>query len=364
MRLRKFSGASAAAAMRDVKRALGDDALILGTRELPGGQVEITAATDAENVTRPLPEEPPPQGAALTPSDNRLGAIEDMLRGFDSQLRRMNRSLSVRRSLPETPAAKERAWSELLGEPRQLAEMLSNHGIPLGLAVRIAQTFGATRLEGRTFEDALAHGVAEILPLVQKTPSANVRFLVGPTGSGKTTTIAKLAAEEVLAGDRQPILLMGDTVRVGAAEQLGAYARLLEVPMHRIDGPDDLETRIAEAPSNAAIFVDTAGLSSDQTIGASVSRLIQVCEGNAGVTAVVSATAARSSLRRSWEQLEGLRPDSCAVTHMDESDEPGIACSWIEEVGLPLSWLGTGQRVPDDLSRATGASLARWLVAA
>lgn len=364
MRLRKFNAPTASAAMREVKKALGDDALILGTREIPGGGIEITAATDAEQVTRPLPEEPPPQAAALAANDERLEAIEDMLRGFDSQLRRMNRRLTVVKTLPETPAAKEKVCAELLSEPRQLAEMLTDHGVPLSLAVNIAKKFNTKRAEGVSFDDSLAHAVTDVLPLVEGTPAANVRFLVGPTGSGKTTTIAKLAADDVLAGETQPILLMGDTVRVGAAEQLGAYARLLDVPMHTIDGPEDLRARIADAPANATIYVDTAGLSSDQTIGASVERLIQVCDGSAGVTAVVSATAARSSLRRSWEQLEGLCPDSCAVTHMDESDEPGIACSWIEEVGLPLSWLGTGQRVPEDLSRATGAALALWLVAA
>lgn len=363
MRLRKFSAPSANVAMRDVKKALGDDALILGTREIPGG-IEITAATDAEQVVRPLPDEPPPQGAALAAGGERLVAIEDMLRGFDSQLRRMNRRLTVVKDLPETPAAKEKACSDLLSEPRQLAEMLTDHGVPLSLSVTIARTFSARRAEGVSFDDALAKAVTEIVPLVDGTPTANVRFLVGPTGSGKTTTIAKLAAEEILAGASQPILLMGDTVRVGAAEQLGAYARLLDVPMHTIDTASDLKTRLDEAPPGSTIYVDTAGLSSDESIGASVEQMIQVCGGTAGVTAVVSATAARSSLRRSWEQLEGLCPDSCAITHMDESDEPGTACSWVEEVGLPLWWLGTGQRVPEDLSRATGASLALWLVAA
>jgi flagellar biosynthesis protein FlhF len=79
---------------------------------------------------------------------------------------------------------------------------------------------------------------------------------------------------------------------------------------------------------------------------------------------VVSAAAAASSLRRVWTQMEDLGPDGCAVTHVDESDEPGVACSWLSEVGLPLRWLGTGQRVPDDLARASGENLALWLLAA
>ncbi len=364
MRLRRFSGHAASAVMHDVKKALGEDALILGTRELPGGGIEITAATDAEQVVRPLPEGPPPQAAALAANDGRLEVIEGMLRGFDSQLRRMNRGLAVVRSTPVTPAATENAWAALATEARGLAEMLTEHGVPRPLAVEIAKRFGTRSAEGVGFDDALAGAVSDSLPLVEGTATANIRFLVGPTGSGKTTTIAKLAADQVLSGGTPPLLLMGDTVRVGAAEQLGGFARLLDVPMYTIDTPQDLRARVAEAPPGAPIYVDTAGLSSDSSIGASLRDMVDVCEGRAGVTAVVNATAARSSLCRVWEQLEGLRPDSCAVTHMDESDEPGIACSWVEEVGLPLRWLGTGQRVPEDLARATGASLALWLVAA
>ena len=199
--------------------------------------------------------------------------------------------------------------------------------------------------------------------MIEGTTSANVRFLVGPTGSGKTTTIAKLCAEEVLAGGPRPLVVNGDTMRLGAGEQLASLARLLNVEVVHVSAPSDLRARVASAPPGQSIYVDTAGLSSDRSIERSVRELVDSVGAAASVTAVVSATAARSSLQRGWTQIEGLRPESCAITHMDESDEPGTACSWLEEVGLPLRWLGTGQRIPEDLSNASGSNLALWLAA-
>jgi len=82
------------------------------------------------------------------------------------------------------------------------------------------------------------------------------------------------------------------------------------------------------------------------------------------VSAVVSASCSSRSLERVWPQLAQLRAESCVVTRLDECGDPGTACTWLSEVGLPLSWLGTGQRVPDDIVPASAAGLARWLVAA
>lgn len=364
MRLRKFTGRDSGQVMRDVKKAMGEDALILGTRQLVGGGVEITAATDVDEVVEPLPEVPPPAAGALGADAARLASIESTLRQFGAQLRRVDRRIGLSR----VGAGLESSWHKELAaletEPRDLAAMLAHHGLPTALALQIAEHFAHRRMGGEAFDAAVGGAIAESLPMVEGTAAANVRFLVGPTGSGKTTTVAKLAADDVLAGRETPILLMADDVRIGAAEQLGTFARLLDVPMHTIRSVSDVRKSIMQAPENSTIFVDTAGLSSEEGTGRSVKELIEACDGRASVTAVLSATAAASSLQRAWAQIDDLQPDSCALTHVDESDEPGTACSWLEQVGVPLAWIGTGQRVPDDLAPATGANLAQWLVAA
>ena len=112
------------------------------------------------------------------------------------------------------------------------------------------------------------------------------------------------------------------------------------------------------------MLIDTAGLCGDAAGGAELQALLAAAGDELAVTAVVSATAAASALQRIWPQLAHLGARRCVVTHADECDEPGVACTWLAEVGLPLAWLGTGRRVPDDLVAASGDDLVRWLMAA
>lgn len=351
-----FSGPNFTAALRDVKRELGEDALILGTRELSGGGVEITAATDVDRVERPMPDPPPSGGARLTQA-HRPDDVLALLSSFGAQLRRVERQL---------PAASTRApiEADLDPEARQLAEALSNHGLVETLAHRVAEDFSERRVDGATFDDAIAAAIVGVLPAVGTAPAANIRFVVGPTGSGKTTTIAKLAAEAVVAGYGSPLLLNADTMRIGAGEQLAGVARALDLEVRNVSGLAEMKDTLASADPDRLVYVDTAGLSSDWEIASSIRSLVESSKAPTAVTAVVSATTSKSALQRAWVQMETLQPESFAVTHVDESDEPGTACSWLGEVGVPLRWLGTGQRVPEDLVEASGANLALWLVAA
>lgn len=357
MRLRKFTAPTASAALREVKRELGEDALILGTRDLTGGAVEITAATDVDRVTLPDPEPPPPPAGARRSTEEGMGDVYELLQGLGSQLRRLERRL------PPSAATGDGEAIELEADARDLARTLEIHGLARGVGYDLAQRFQERRLAGETFDVAVAGAITDWMPRLEGTPAANVRFLVGPTGSGKTTTIAKLAADDVLGGRESPLLVNADTMRIGAGEQLAAVARLLDLETHSVNDASELQACL-NANVGRPVYVDTAGLSSDPAVVRSIRALVDGCGAKPAVTAVVSATAARSSLQRAWTQLELLSPGGCAVTHLDESDEPGIACSWVEEVGLPLRWLGTGQRVPQDLAEASGANLALWLVAA
>lgn len=352
-----FSGPSFTAALRDVKRELGEDALILGTRELSGGGVEITAATDVDRVERPMPDPPPPTGARLREA-SRGDDVLALLSSFGAQLRR------VERQLPAASRQGARVEAALDPEALQLADTLSNHGLVETLAHRVAVDFGERRGDGASFDDAIAAAIVGVLPAAEAGPLPNVRFVVGPTGSGKTTTIAKLAAEAVLAGEGSPLLLNADTMRIGAGEQLAGVARALDLEVKNVLGLREMKKTLASADPSRLVYVDTAGLSSDAEIVGSVRALVESCEAPSAVTAVVSATTSKSALQRAWLQMETLHPESFAVTHVDESDEPGTACSWLGEVGVPLRWLGTGQRVPEDLVEASGANLALWLVAA
>jgi flagellar biosynthesis protein FlhF len=350
MRLRRFSARDTATAMRQVREALGPEALILATRAGEGGGVEITAAVDVDCVTDSVA--PPAPAAKEAAAFERLTSeIKDL----GLRVRAIDRRLG-----PLTPAV-----AELGAETAELAERLALQGLAPHLACAIAVSFATEKSNGRTDGAALVASLGCHLRLDARGTPGRVSVFVGPTGAGKTTTIAKLAAARVARGGIAPGLIMADTYRTGAAEQLGAYARLLNVPMCVVRDAGDLERAFADFANREQILVDTAGISGDGASAADVARLLAGAaggqRGRIEVVAVVSATASDGALRSAWRRMEALEPATCVVTKLDEGAGAGTACTWLHEVGLRLRWLGTGQRVPEDLQAANGTALARWL---
>ena len=342
MRLRRFTGADTAAALRRVKEALGPEAVILQTRSHADGGVEITAAVDAELITPPL---------AATPSE--LADLARELRDLGLHVRALDRAVR-----PPAPA-----FATLGAEAWALAERLALQGMALDLAAPIAASFETARHEGATAGTALEDSLARHLATPARA-EPRVTAFVGPTGAGKTTTIAKLAARQVSGGGRRVGLVMTDGARVGAREQLGAYARLLDVPMQVARDGSELREVLASFADRDTIYVDTAGLGGDPRDALALERLLGATDAPVARTAVVSAGASEAALRAAWRQLGAIAPQSCIVTKVDEGANLAAACSWVRERRLALAWLGVGQRVPEDLAAASGSVLARWLVAA
>jgi flagellar biosynthesis protein FlhF len=340
MRLRRFTGADPAAALRRVKEVLGPDAVILATRPGAAGGVEITAAVDLE-----------PPGAEAAPAPE-IADVTRELRALAARVAMLDRGL--RATAPPDPG--------LGPEGRALVERLALQGVAPRLTAEIGREFEAARRQGTPAARALATSLERRLGR-GADGEPRVRVFVGPTGSGKTTTIAKLAAAHAAAGARIG-LVMADTYRIGAAEQLGTYARLLGAPMQTVRDGDELERALTAFADRDAVYVDTAGLGGDAAGPRDLRRLLAPAGDALAVTAVVSATASAEALHRAWQRLDPLGPRACVLTKLDEAPGQGAAWSWAAELGMALCWLGTGQRVPEDLTVASGDALARWLLAA
>jgi flagellar biosynthesis protein FlhF len=346
MRLRRFIGPDATTALRRVKDALGPEAVILATRASAGGEIEITAAVDADLATvvaQPARKTGPSELETIVRELRELGA---RVRSLDSALR---------------PAAGTDA--RLGSEAQELADRLTLAGLARHLAAPVATSFEEARGAGMPLDAALEASLARHL-LGATGAERRVTAFVGPTGSGKTTTIAKLAAARISAGRARIGLVMADTCRVGAAEQLGAYARLLGVPMQVARDAAELGRALAGFAACEAVYVDTAGLGGEPRGAMALGELLAAAGEALEVTAVVSAGASERALDHAWRQIDGLAPARCVVTKLDEGAGLGTACTWLAATGMVLAWVGTGQRVPEDLAVASGQTLARWLVAA
>lgn len=188
--------------------------------------------------------------------------------------------------------------------------------------------------------------------------TGGVVALVGPTGVGKTTLLAKLAARWVLRhGPRQLALITTDCVRIGAQEQIHTLGRLLGAPAYAVEGAAQLAEVLEQLDDRKLILIDTAGLSQrdanlarELTALGAASERIETC-------LVMSAAAQAGAIEETFERFAAAKPSSCVLTKLDEATSLGGAISTLVRTKLPLAYVSDGQRVPEDLSPARAHQL-------
>jgi flagellar biosynthesis protein FlhF len=243
--------------------------------------------------------------------------------------------------------------------PDPLVAQLVATGLDRELATRVAR--GAPRGSRRSITAAALEAAIEAALATElgglvsgDEPFAPVELFVGPPGAGKTTTIAKIAARERAQRGRKLSLLAADGFRVGAVEQLRLYADLIGSPFAVARTPAEIERSLVATAS--PVLVDTAG----RSIGDA--RALEVAERLSSLPGVRTHVVlpAGSSVRQAARLLDayGARARRVVLTRLDEGDSVAPLLRLIAERDLTLSYLGTGQRVPDDLERASGALLA------
>jgi flagellar biosynthesis protein FlhF len=188
--------------------------------------------------------------------------------------------------------------------------------------------------------------------------SGGMVALVGPTGVGKTTLIAKLAARWVLRhGARDIALVSTDCVRIGAQEQIHTLGRLLGVPAYAIDGAADLTELLDRLGERRLVLIDSAGLSQrDPRLSDELEALSNTSD-RLETSLVLSAAAQAGAIEESLARFAPARPTTCCVTKLDEATSLGGTLSALIRTKLPLAYLSDGQQVPEDLSPARSHQL-------
>ncbi len=193
--------------------------------------------------------------------------------------------------------------------------------------------------------------------------NGGVVALVGPTGVGKTTTVAKLAARFALRhGRRHVALVTTDSYRIGAHEQLRTYGRLLGIPVHIAATKDELRATLSELSDRKLVLIDTAGMSQrDLRLSSQISTL----EGFKSVRSylVLSATTQGVALDQAVRAFRKITLAGCILTKLDEAATIGGALSVAIRHQLPVAYIGDGQRVPEDMHPARAHNLVNRGVA-
>lgn len=360
MRIKRFCAPTIREAIRLVRAELGPDAVILSNRRVEGG-MEIVAATDYDEAAFQ-----PPTAAAGT--SRQPGVATRATSGDTPQepaLHAMRRELNSLRGLLEHQLS-GLAWGELARRHPLRARLITalRH---VGLSATLAREIAAAA-EGRDYDSLWRQALAVLAHRVAVTNDdildrGGIVAMVGPTGVGKTTTVAKLAARCVLRhGARHVGLITMDNYRIGAHEQIRTYGRILGLPVRQVGTIDELRQAVAALRDRRLVLIDTAGMGHrDLRLAEQLAILASVPQ--VRTCLVMSANTQYAGLNEVLRAFRPARPQSCVLTKLDEAPNLGGALSVVVQTQLPVAYLSDGQRVPEDLQPARAHNLVSAAVA-
>lgn len=213
----------------------------------------------------------------------------------------------------------------------------------------------------------LAEQIEKMIPTAgpivrKKVAGPHVVALIGPTGVGKTTTIAKLAANLKLREKRKVGLITIDTYRIAAIDQLKKYADIIGSPLRVVGSAEDLRSAVQAMTDCEFVLIDTAGRSPNDTLKLNELKSFLAAASPDEVHLVLATTASQASAELAIDRFGDVRADKLIFTKLDEAANVGIVLNVIRKVGRPLSYVTTGQDVPDDIEEAKGKRLAQLIL--
>lgn len=362
-------------AVKRIKDDLGTDAIVLSTKELEG-MVEVFAARDDQSV---VVESGDMSQSDIFSSfkgemDQLKGLIRDMGAGRDlrAEVRELREMLTDYCQVPGTPQEK--------GIPPHLSRAyyhLIAGGIEKQRALHLIEGLAHDAQAGelKTCHDVLAVVEGSIRESIApsftsakekergpRTSPGRIVAFVGPVGSGKTTTLAKLAARYLLEEGLKIAVVTTDTFRIGAAEQLKIYARIMDIPMRVASRKEEFTSALERFADSDVILVDTPGKS--RTDESYLRRLKDYFEGGPPVEAnlVLSVTDRQETMLEAATRFEITDYDTMIFTKLDDADGFGPIYNCIEQVGKPVRYITNGQNVPRDLRKMDPGTLAKLIV--
>lgn len=243
---------------------------------------------------------------------------------------------------------------------RQLTEL----GLGPEVCRKLADRADASLEPAVALRQAL-HTVARHLPVKRDEllDRGGVVAVVGPTGVGKTTTVAKLAARFALRHGRHTVALVStDNFRIGAQDQLRNFARILGVPVHTAGNAPELETVLGDLADKRLVLVDTAGMSQRDMRLAEQFNTLKALGDRIRSYLVLSANTQLATLNETVKAYARAKPAGCILTKTDEATSLGAAITVLLQQRVPVSFVGNGQRVPEDLTPARGDKLVHEAV--
>lgn len=391
MKIKKYVAKDFKTAIQRAKEEMGRDAIILHTRQIKKGgilgmlyppRVEITVVvddnlqvnTDRTRTGMPLP---PVTARTESPAVVENSSSSSSSNSSENTSREDEVLFELQKMKNMMTDIKSRMYEvELIkGMPEQVQhfyETLVHNNVDRDIALSVVNSVAARLPQDGSSDDSWARDVClhtlqesirQIQPIkVSGEHKGMTVFMVGPTGVGKTTTIAKLAANLTFVERNDVALITLDTYRVSAAEQLRTFAEIIGIPISVVFTPTDLMLAIEQYREKDIIFVDTAGRSPyNEEQMKELQEFINVARPDETIL-VLSVTTDSNDLINIYQRFQTIGVDKVIFTKLDETCNYGPILNTLYEIKKPLAYLTTGQNVPDDIEVPDSLRLAQMLM--
>jgi len=403
MKIKKYLVNSVDEALSKIKKDLGPDAYILSTKKVVSSgalnigkknMIEVTAASDdisstKDNISKnllnkkyginkldKLDNKIEQRVLSIDRNDKQNGPNND--KTLESMLFLKDEILPIKQEVEEIRLLLRKNSTELnnptdfKGIYLEIFLDLMESGVEKKMSKKIVDTL-VFQITGQAYNDRdIKKKVFEIIKALIGNPSPikivngkrKVIILVGPTGVGKTTTIAKLASYYKLMESKRVALITNDNYRIGAEAHLSTYAKILNVPFYSVYDRKDIMFRLEELKSYDIVFVDTTGRSVEDTKGLEeIDKIIkEIPIEEREIMLILSATTKSEDLKNIYKKYSIFNPEKFIFSKLDETISLGNLFNLKMESDIPIAYFTTGQQVPEDIEIAYARRFANKIL--
>lgn len=359
MRLKTYIVNTIAEALPMIKKDLGEDALILNTKKIKTGgflgffkkeKLEITAGVDPTLPKKGLQTETKSLSKWSDPQESSAELIKEL----------KNIKQFMVKQLKE----------EDLPQPLRLLKkhLIAQEIAPDVLEDLLARLISRSEFNADQTSEIQRFAHEELVALIdahqygERLQEPEIICFIGPTGVGKTTTIAKIAADYMLTKNKKVGLITADTYRIAAVEQLKTYGSILNIPVKVIESSIDLTKAIEDFHNCDIILMDTAGRNYQQMQYIEELKQLLPNAGKVQIHLVLSLTAKYEDMKKIINNFRSVSMDELLLTKMDETSSLGAIVNLICHYDIPIRYIANGQNVPDDIMRFTSELVADFIL--